>query len=175
MLVGFYKGDHKKDGILARLGYMTIRIGQVNELYGEYTHCEAIFNNDYKNAEIGSASVRDGNQVRITTKSLNPEHWTILDVPSKDAARSKLWFLDNAGKPYSKVGAMSSAVWIVRFILKVINIKPWLLGFWCSYAVPKSMDIVGGENMNVAEFKTVLINLPGTIDVTLEYFKNAEI
>lgn len=170
MLVAFYKSNHKKDPFPASLGYAFIKLGQIGEAFSEFTHCEAIFEGDKEKVRMGSASVRDGYEVRITEAQLNPEHWVILDVPSKSAEESELWFLQNVKTTYSMIGAMASATWIVRIFLHLFQIKATELGQWCSRAVPESMQIKGSENMNVSEFMTVLVNLPGTRDVTAEFF-----
>ena len=171
MRVAFYYGDHKKDGLRARLGYALIRLGQVSEVYSQYTHCEAILDGSWREAVIGSASVRDGNQVRIKTTDLTPGHWTVLDVPAADAKRARDWFDSNARRPYSMLGAVSSALWVARAALRLIGREPQELGQWCSRAVGESIGLVGSQDMSVAELAAALWNLPGTRDVTTEFFQ----
>ncbi len=171
MLVALYHGDHKKDGLKARLGYALIRLGQIAEVYGNYTHCEAILGGTWRSAEIASASVRDGNQVRVRTTELNPGHWTILDVPSSDVNTCRAWFTARQGVTYSMVGAVSSALWFARFLLHLKGVRIAGLGYWCSRAVAESMGLSGSEDMSVAEFVSVIWNLPGTRDVTREFFQ----
>lgn len=171
MLIALYHGDHKKDGIKARLGYALIRLGQVSEVYSQYTHCEAILAGTWQKAFIGSASVRDGNKVRTKSTDLTPGHWTILDVPTANVYRSLMWFEANDGKPYSMAGAVTSALWIARVVLRILGREPQELGMWCSRAVGESIGLVGSQDMSVAELAAALWNLPGTRDVTTEFFQ----
>lgn len=170
MLIALYHSDHKKDGLKARLGYALIRLGQISEVYSQYTHCEAILSGTWQQAEIGSASVRDGNKVRVKSTDLTPGHWTVLDVPAADVNRAQQWFEDNEGTPYSMAGAVTSALWIARVVLRILGREPQELGMWCSRAVGASIGLVGSQDMSVAELAAALWNLPGTRDVTTEFF-----
>ncbi len=58
MLIAFCRGGHAKDDWAARLGYALIELGQISELYGDLTHCEAILSGNWQAAQIASASVR---------------------------------------------------------------------------------------------------------------------
>ena len=169
-LVALYRGDHSKDGLMARLGYGIIRLGQIGEDNSIYTHCETIFAGDRNLVRMGSASFRDGQQVRITEAKLNPEHWTILQVRVDDLDRVEAWFLDHLELPYSTIGALASATWFFRFSLYVLRILADELNYWCSRAVGESLGLRGAANMSVSELATVLWNLPDTLDVTREFF-----
>lgn len=174
MLIAFYRGGHAKDDWAARLGYALIELGQISELYGDLTHCEAILSGDWQAAQIASASVRDGNQVRIKTTGMNPAHWLVLDVPAADVVRVHAWFLRHLGVRYSMVGATASALWLARLLLKAVGKRPADLGQWCSRAVAEAIGLVGAEDMNVAELAATLMSLPGTRDVTDQFFQRQQ-
>lgn len=170
MLVALYHGDHKKDGLMARLGYWSIRFGQLGEEYSQYTHCEVIFAGDRDQVRMGSASFRDGKQVRITDAKLNPDHWTIIDVPVDDPLVVEAWFVDHLEEPYSMIGAMSSASLLIRVILFVCDIEADELDQWCSRSLGLSFGLKGADNMSVSELAAALWNIRGTRDVTKEFF-----
>lgn len=171
MLIAFYKGGHEKDDLTARIGYALIQIGQINQVYGNLTHCEAILSGTWQAAQIASASVRDGYQVRIKTTGMNPAHWMVMEVPTADLPRAHAWFLRNQGLRYSMVGATASALWLARLVLKVAGKRPADLGQWCSRSVAEALGLVGAEDMNVAELAALLMSMPGTRDVTEDFFK----
>lgn len=173
MKVAFYYGDHKDDGF-GRVGYWFIRRGQVKEQFAHFSHCEAVFEGDHKKALIGSASVRDGNQVRVKQTGLKKGRWVVWDVPRLNTAKSKSWFYQNSGTPYSMIGAMSSAVWFVKAALSLFGVDPRSLGQWCSRSIGESVELVGAADMHVSELATVLWNLPGTVDVTKQFFDELE-
>lgn len=172
MQFAFYHGDHKDDGFIARLGYALIRAGQVNEEYSKYTHCEAIMGRipNSNQVVIASASVRDGNQVRLKAVELNPARWLVLDCPEYSLQQSLSWFLENRGVPYSMVGAVASTLWIGRVLVSLFNVDPKELGQWCSRSLSDSVGISGGANFNVSELITLLTNIPGTTDITEDFF-----
>lgn len=175
MQFAFYYGDHKDDGFSARLGYGLIRLGQTGEVHSKYTHCEAILGRitGTDQVVIGSASVRDGNQVRLKAVRLNPSRWLVLDCPHFSLQQSLSWFVENRRTPYSMIGAMSSALWLPRFVLSLLNIAPESLGQWCSRALPDSVEVAGGASFNVAELVTLLMNIPETKDITREFFEGS--
>ncbi len=170
MLVALYHGDHRKDGLMARLGYWSIRFGQLGEDYSQYTHCEVIFAGDRDRVRMGSASYRDGRQVRITQATLNPTHWTILDVPHSDPASVEAWYLDHLEEDYSMIGAMASASLLVRVVLFVLRLDFKKLGQWCSRSIAAAFGLKGADNMSVSELAAVLWNIRDTRDVTKEFF-----
>lgn len=172
MQFAFYYGDHKDDGFIARLGYALIRAGQVKEEYSKYTHCEAIMGRitNSNQVVIASASVRDGNQVRLKAVELNPARWLVLDCPDYSLQQSLSWFLENRGVPYSMVGAVASTLWIGRFLVSLFNVDPKELGQWCSRCLSDSVGISGGADFNVSELITLLTNIPGTTDITEDFF-----
>jgi hypothetical protein len=172
MITAWYKGDHKKDGILARIGYWAIRFGQANQRFGGYTHCEAVFTQNGR-VTIASASLRDGG-VRIKETMLNPDHWDILDVPAWEEMLAIPWFATKAGTPYSVIGAMSSASLLVNLVLRLFKVTPTDLGQWCSRTLGEAAGVEGAEDMSVSELFALASNLPGTKDITESFFKGIE-
>lgn len=175
MLTAWYRGDHSDDALSARLGYRLIRIGQTREVYGQYTHVEAIHGGTWNDATIASASVRDGRKVRIEKHvRLNPLHWDVVEVPLWSLVQSVDWFREHRGEPYSMLGAAASAAWPVRAVLGLARVEIASLGTWCSRAVGESAGIVGAVDMSVAELAAVAFNLPGSEDVSKNFFKGAD-
>jgi hypothetical protein len=169
MLTAWYIGDHKEDGQAARLGVLAIRFGQIGQKWGRVTHCEAILMGPWHCATIASASLRDGG-VRIKTTDLNPAHWIILDVPVWDVVSVAAWFERRAGTPYSTIGAMSSASMLIGAVLKLCGVVVSALDMWCSRALGDAAGVGGAEDMSVSELMALAMALPGTRDVTPEYF-----
>lgn len=172
MQFAFYFGDHKDDGFRARLGYALIKAGQIKEHYGKYTHCEAIMGRviESEKVVIASASVRDGNQVRLKAVKLNPSRWLILDCPQYSLQQSLAWFIKNRRTPYSMLGAVASTLWIARLLVSAFGIETTSLGQWCSRCISDSIGIQGGADFNVSELITLLVNMPDTKDITKEFF-----
>ena len=168
----WYIGDHKRDGFAARLGYVLIRLGQIGQKFGHVTHCEALLMGTATEATIASASLHDGG-VRIKTTDLTPGHWTVLDVPAWDVVGAAAWFDANAGRPYSTSGAASSASPFVGLVFRLLGVKPGELGEWCSRALASSAGVGGAEDMSVSELMALAWALPGTRDVTEDFFKGA--
>lgn len=170
MLSAWYIGNHHGEGLKAKLGQAVIRLGQSGQRFGHITHVEAIHGGTWRMATIASASVRDGNRVRTKVTDLNPRHWQILWTPGFDLDRSKAWFAENDGKPYSMLGAASSASMLVDVGLRAAGVRVSDLGQWCSRSFLESVGIIGAEDMSVSEAMTMTINTPGTIDVTQRFF-----
>jgi len=172
MLTAWYIGDHDDDGYLARLGYKITRIGQVRQLFGQVTHCEAILDVGFDGIHrIAGASLRDKG-VRVKLTELNREHWTILDVPLWDRVRCLAWFEAKSALkiPYSALGAASSASPLVSLCLDAAGVDRLAIGQWCSRALGESVGVIGSEDMNVSELMTLSWNMPGTRDVTRKFF-----
>lgn len=68
------------------------------------------------------------------------------------------------------VGAVASTLWIGRVLVSLFNVDPKELGQWCSRSLSDSVGISGGANFNVAELITLLTNIPGTTDITEDFF-----
>lgn len=170
MLTAWYIGDHRDDDLLARLGYWLIRFGQTAEKFGYATHCEAITDGPWWNCTIWGASRRDGKKVRCKFVELNPKHWRILDVPVWDeedfAGRAAVM----RGLPYSDFGAAASASMFVRILATLFGIEIASLGQWCSRFMAQANDVQGAEDFSVSELMALAWSLPGTKDVTAEYF-----
>lgn len=172
MRTAWYIGDHKKDTLLARVGYWLIRFGQVRQRFGGHTHVEAIISGPWWNATIIGATRRkeDGACVRIKTTGLTPGNWLILDVPAWDHAEFMKRAKPLLGTPYSDVGAAASASMFVGFILWCAGVVIENLDQWCSRFILQSAGVEGAEDFNVAEAFTLAKSLPGSVDVTAEYF-----
>lgn len=174
MLTLWYVGDHKDDGLLARVGYALIRLGQVGQKYGRATHCEALIEGDWWAATIAGASLRDGAQVRVKPGvALNPAHWVVLDVPLWDGPAAARWFDAHQGTPYSMLGAAASASMAVGLLVLLLRRPVATLGQWCSRALGDAAAVDGAEDMSVSELMAVALALPGTRDVTADFFGRA--
>ena len=170
MLTAWYIGDHSKDGFMARLGYALIRLGQIGQKYGKATHCEGIVMGPWWHCTIAGASRRDGAQVRFKTVELTPGHWVILDVPQWDVVAFTAEAEKLAGTRYSDIGAASSASMLVGLIVRLAGVQVAELGQWCSRFILDCNKVQGAEDMSVSEAMTLALALPGTRDVTSEFF-----
>lgn len=170
MLTAWYIGDHSKDGFMARLGYALIRLGQIGQKYGRATHCEGIVVGPWWSCTIAGASRRDGAQVRFKTVDLTPGHWVILDVPQWDVVAFTAEAEKLAGTPYSDIGAASSASMLVGAFVRMAGVRVAELGQWCSRFLPQCNKVQGAEDMSVSEAMTLALALPGTRDVTADFF-----
>lgn len=170
MIVLGYIGNHRKDGFMARLGWGLIRLGQSKHRFGKVTHTEAVLCGQWWNCTIASATARDDATIRIKTTELNPEHWIVLDVPLWDREKSETWFKANVGTPYSKLGAAASASMLVAMVLDIAKVDVLTLGSWCSRAVPESVGVQGAEDLSPSEVFTLAWALPGTVDITVQFF-----
>ena len=170
MLVIGYIGDHKKDGLMARIGWGLIRLGQTGQHFGKVTHTEAVLMGPWYHCTIASATVRDGSQVRIKTTDLNPGHWIVLNVPAWDVVQSAKWFEKHAGTPYSKLGAASSASMLAAILIRMAGVQVTKLGQWCSRCIPESQDVKGAADMSPSELFALAWALPGTTEVTDKFF-----
>ena len=107
MKVAFYVGNHRADGIMARIGWAITRLVQKGP-YSHITHCEAIHAEHADGTvTIASASVRDGG-VRSKRTKLNPAHWWIVDVPQWDVEQSIDFLTHTAGMKYDWRGAVAT-------------------------------------------------------------------
>lgn len=169
MIVAWYIGNHKGD-LLGMLGYWLIRLGQVRQHFGKVTHCEAVLAGHWYSAVICGASRRDGKRVRAKVTELNPKHWRVLDIPLWSQSEWEARVQPLLGAPYSDIGAVSSAspFWSLIFGLFAGSIAD--LGQWCSRLVLQGADVIGAEDMSVSEAMIYVINLPGTRDITSEFF-----
>jgi hypothetical protein len=168
-----YIGDHKKDGLTARLGWGLVRLAQTGQRFGRVTHTEAVLMGPWWHCTIASATVRDGSMVRIKTTDLDPTHWIVLDVPAWDVVKSATWFEKHVGIPYSKLGASSSASMLVAIVIRLAGIAVAKLGQWCSRCIPESQGVQGAEELSPSEMMLLAWALPGTRDITQEFFSTA--
>lgn len=70
----------------------------------EYSHVEFVSRDDGTVYECWSSSNRDGG-IRKTYITVNPEHWTLLELPTADAVNTN-WFLERTGQKYDYVGLL---------------------------------------------------------------------
>lgn len=145
MKVALYIGDHSADTLTVRLGWWATRQVQKGE-FAQVTHVEAILAEyDDGSVTIASASIRDGG-VRAKRCHLEPEHWTIIDVPQWDADKAALWFAAHNGEPYDKRGAFASCMpfaWNKN--------KEW----FCNEAVGASVGLSSPEIFGPAQFAVI--------------------
>lgn len=175
MLTAWYIGDHKDDDWLSRLGYWIIRFGQTAEKFGYSTHCEGIESGPWWNCTIWGASRRDGAKVRQKTTELTPGNWRILDVPLWDIEQFKERAVTLRGVPYSDFGAAASASMLVRVVAALCRIDLASLNQWCSRFLLQANDVDGAEDFSVSEAMALAWSLPGTRDVTAEFFSTKKV
>ena len=158
MKIACYIGTHAKDDLLTRIGWAGTRLVQKGS-FRRVTHVEAILEEHADGSiTIGSASLRDGG-VRVKTVKLNPDHWIIIDVPSWDVAKARLWFVDHAGQAYDWRGAFVT----------------WLPATWdredqwfCNEAVGASVGVVDPDIHGPSQFASMALSFGR--DVTKEFF-----
>lgn len=170
MLTIWYIGDHSEDDAWSRMGYFVIRFGQSAERFGYATHCEAVQCGPWFNCSLLGASRRDGKQVRQKTVRLTPGNWRVLDVPLWDLADFNRRAMPLLGTPYSDFGAAASASLFVRFVALVLRIDIVALDQWCSRFLAQGAGVEGAEDFSVSELMALAMALPGTRDVTEDYF-----
>lgn len=169
MIVAWYVGNHKGD-LLGMIGYWLIRLGQWRQVFGKVTHCEAVLAGHWYSAVICGASRRDGKRVRAKVTELNPAHWRILEIPLWSQPEWERQARPLLGTPYSDAGAISSASPMLSLLLGPFVGPIARLGQWCSRFILQGAGVVGAEDMSVSEAMTYAVNLPGTVDITAEFF-----
>lgn len=174
MLTLWYIGDHRDDGFWPRVGYFVIRLGQTAERFGYATHCEAVQGGPWWACCIVGASRRDGAQVRQKTVALNPAHWRVLDVPLWDLQAFVQRATPLLGTRYSDFGAAASASMLARIAASVLRIDIASLGQWCSRFLADGNGVQGAEDFSVSELMALAWSLPGTRDVTVEFFSTPQ-
>lgn len=163
MKAAFYIGDHAGDTPLVRAGWWITRAFQKGDVFKDCTHCEAILEEHADGTvDIGSASLRDGAQVRTKCHvRLTPGNWLIADVPSWSRERSADWFIKHNGDPYDLLGAVASpfpVVWQGR------------KGRFCSEALAESAGMYSPWVWGPALLATAAFSFGR--DVTEDFFRD---
>jgi hypothetical protein len=161
MKVLAFVGQHSKDDLTARLGWAIVRLAQLGATYKRSTHVEALLAGPWYSASIGSASLRDGG-VRVKRDvRLNPAHWMVIDVPSWDVDKAIDWYSRHHGAPYDWRGAVATIFWFL----------PQSKTSWfCNEAVAAPFGLIDAHRQTPAAFIATLMSLPGSRDVTAEFF-----
>jgi hypothetical protein len=157
MKTALYIGTHRQDSLSVRLGWAATRLVQKGA-YGRVTHCEAI-HAEYPDGfvDIASASLRDGG-VRTKHVKLTPGAWIIVDVPSWQVSKSRLWFSTHNGEPYDLRGAVAT-------VLPGRHQK----GRWfCNEAIGASVGMLEPHTFGPHHFAAIALTL-GT-DITEQFF-----
>lgn len=162
MIVLGYIGDHKKDTLSVRLGWLLIRFVQSGE-YKRITHTESVLEGaHYSNCTIASSSARDGG-VRIKHNvALTKGNWVAVDVPTWDANDAAIWFYNNRGKAYDWWGAAASVLFFLRGALDK---------FFCNESCAAPF-IPTPEQYTPSKFWAIAMAMPGAKDVTDQFFNN---
>jgi hypothetical protein len=169
MITAWYQGRHKGD-LLGSIGYWLIRLGQWRQKFGRTTHCEAILAGYWYSAVIAGASRRDGKRVRAKVTDLEPGNWRIYDVPLWDQLLWEAKAVNMIGMPYSDAGAVSSASPFWSLLLGPFVGPIVLLNQWCSRFLLQAAGVIGSEDLSTSEAEALVVNLPGTRDITDEFF-----
>ena len=164
MIVLGYIGENEGDSWLVKAARAVTRWVQKGSAYEKVTHVESLLSGNCKSARIGSSSLRDKG-VRIKDNVvLNKDHWIVLDVPLFSADKAEAWHRIYNGAVYDLAGAISTVLWLLKQ-------KPD--EFICVEAVARPQGIVDSHQMTTAEFMSFCMSLPGTEDITSEFFKDA--
>jgi len=168
MIVLGYIGDHKKDTLSVRLGWALVRIAQCRSgTYRKVTHTELVLDGvTCRGATIASASIRDGG-VRTKTVDLEPGNWIALEVPAWEPARgtARAWFAQHDGEGYDAIGALATRLWWLRQV-----IEKW----FCNEADGAAVGLLDPAQYLPAQFFAIAASLPGTRDVTAEFFGSSK-
>lgn len=165
MIVLGYIGNDKKDPFTTRLARKIIQWAQKGSFYEKVTHVESLLAGNAKSARIGSSSLKDGG-VRIKDNvELNPKNWMAMSVPLFSEAKAEAWHVKNNGKKYDFKGALATILWLMGHEQDEII---------CVEAVAIPQNIIDAWAMTTAEFMAFCASLPGSVDVTTEFFKDSK-
>lgn len=161
MIVLAYIGNHRKDGITARIGWGLVRLAQIGAKYRRVTHVESLLVGPWHSASIASSSLREGG-VRIKRDvRLTPGHWIAIDVPAWDTEDAIDWFAEHEGQPYDWRGALATALWFLPH-----GVRSW----FCNEAVAAPHGVVDGHRLTPAAFIALALSMPGSRVITEEFF-----
>lgn len=156
-----YVGDHKKDSVLARLGWGLVRLAQVGEKYQRVTHCEWLIGGDWRDALIAGASLRDGG-VRMKRTDLTSGNWIVLDVPAWSDEEAMRRLKPEVGAGYDSRGAVATILWFITH-----SLAEW----FCSELLAHLAGLFDAHRYKPATLFALAVSLPGTRDITHEVFK----
>jgi len=151
MIVLGYVGNHAKDTLSARLGWVVTRAAQRGQ-FKQVTHVEGYYGlGDNGQAIIASASIRDGG-VRVKSANLTRANWVAVDVPLWDA-RSSLEFVQyQVGKKYDTLGALAT-------VLPVGHSED---RWFCNEIIGASVGVTSPEIFGPAQFMALALSIPGS-------------
>lgn len=157
MRVALYTGDHRGDGLRARLGRWAIRLAQKGR-FRDVTHVEAILDElEDGRVTIASASLMDGG-VRFKTCRLQPGNWIVVDVFAWSTAEAILWFSAHDGQPYDVRGAIATVLPGHR-----------VSGEWfCNEAVGASAGLLEPHTFTPSQFAAIALSIGR--DITDAFF-----
>jgi hypothetical protein len=163
MIVLAYVGDHRKDGLAARIGWALVRLAQIGATWRRVTHVEAVLVGRGRHCTIASASLRDGG-VRIKPDAdLTPAHWVAIDVPHWSTEAAIDWFTEHGGEPYDWRGALATLFWFL----------PHSRSSWfCNEAVAAPHGVVDGHRLTPAAFVALALSMTGSRVITEDFFKD---
>lgn len=161
MIILGYIGKHRKDDIAARAGWALVRLAQVRATYRRVTHVEAVLAGTAAACTIASASLRDKG-VRIKTTDMTAGSWIAIDVPGWSSVATAEWFAEHSGERYDWRGALASVLWFL----------PHKAAQWfCNESIGAAVGLVDPHRLTPAAFMALAMSLPGSRDVTAEFFK----
>lgn len=165
MIVLGYTGSGGEEGLLTKAFRLITRWAQKGTTYRDVTHVESLLGGTWKNARIGSSSMRDkGVRIKDNVR-LKPDNWIAIHVPQFSASRAEAWHAIHNGKKYDFLGALGTRLW---FLKNSPN------RFICVDAVGIPQGAVDADKMTTAEFIALCMSLPGAVIVTNEFFSKEE-
>lgn len=166
MKVLAFTGRHTKDDLTARVGWALVRLAQAGARYKRTTHVESLLSEPWYSATIASSSLRDGGvRVRHGVR-LNPAHWMVIDIPIWDVDKAIDWYASHEGARYDWRGAVATIFWFLPD-----SKTRW----FCNEAVAAPFGLIDAHRQTPAAFIATLMSLPGSQDVTAEFFAEPEV
>ena len=95
--------------------------------WGPYSHTEIRF----PDGQCFSSSVRDGQQVRFKKIEVDPEHWTILQLPLEETPEIRAYCDSQLGKKYDWLGIFGFALF-KEYDAGINNPKKWYCSEICA-------------------------------------------
>ena len=163
-------GQHQKDDWTARLGWAIVRLAQIGARFNRCTHVESHLAGPWYDCAIGSSTLRKTPEGKTGVRTrpsvrLNPEHWMVIDMPMWDVEDTLDWHELHDGSPYAWLGSIATILWFLPQIKGQEN---------CVMAVGKPHGVIDVHRMTTAAFIAHCMSLPGSRDVTDEFFADAE-
>ncbi len=161
MIILAYIGNHRSDGIAARLGWGLVRLAQIGATWRRVTHVEAVLVARGRHCTIASASLRDGG-VRIKPDAdLTPGHWIAIDVPHWSTEDAIDWFERHQGQRYDWRGALATVLWFLPH-----GDSRW----FCNESIGASQGVLDPHRLTPAAFIALALSMPGARVCTAEFF-----